>query len=288
MCGSGATLVYRGAIRAGSFGRVTADAYSVYRCADCSVEFLHPAPEVEYESEIYRSTYNDAVDVGSYFRAQDGLAISYFSLLSRRTKFRDAVVADFGSGGGSFLDAVAGQARSTIAIEPFAGYHESLRARGHTVYSYGTDFLADARRPAVDVAVSLHVIEHVPDPIAYLREIREALAPEGVAFILTPNNDNILLKLDAPGYRAFDYRTVHRWYFNGAALQSCARKAGFEGTGIFYQHNYDLSNAVLWLREGRPTGNAALPIFDERINAAWAGFLEDRGMADTVWIELRA
>jgi 2-polyprenyl-3-methyl-5-hydroxy-6-metoxy-1,4-benzoquinol methylase len=287
MCRSPATLVYNGPIRAGSYGRVSATAHSVYRCAACSVEFLNPPPDVEYESESYRSDYNDSVDVASYFKAQDGLAVSYFALLSRYANFRDAAVADFGCGGGSFLDAVAGQTRATIAVEPFVGYHESLRARGHSVYSYGADFLSDAHRPAVDIAVSLHVLEHVPDPIAYLREIREALAPTGVAFVLTPNSDNILLRLDAPGYRSFDYRTVHRWYFNGASLQRCARYAGFDTARVFYQHNYDLSNAVLWLRDGRPTGCGALPMFDERINDGWSSFLEGNGMADTVWIELR-
>lgn len=287
ICSSAATLVYHGPIRSGSYGRVTADAHSVYRCAGCSVEFLHPAPAVEYESESYRSDYNGSVDVASYFKAQDGLAVSYFALLTRRANFRDAVVADFGCGGGSFLDAARGQARTTIAIEPFVGYHESLRARGHAVYSYGADFLSDARRPAVDVAVSLHVIEHVPDPVAYLREMREALAPEGVAFVLTPNTDNVLLRLDAPGYRSFDYRTVHRWYFNGSALQRCAQNAGFDTANIFHQHNYDLSNAMLWLRDGRPTGNGALDVFDARINDAWSSFLESNGLADTVWVELR-
>ena len=42
---------------------------------------------------------------------------------------------DFGCGGGSFLDSIKGIAKKTIAVEPFVGYHESLKLRGHEVYS---------------------------------------------------------------------------------------------------------------------------------------------------------
>ena len=56
---------------------------------------------------------------------------------------------------------------------------------------------------------------------------------------------------------------------------------------IRYQHNYDLSNALLWARDRRPTGVGRLSLFDAPINAAWRTFLEASGQADAVWAILR-
>lgn len=277
---------YTGVIRAGSFGKWTPAPFTVYDCAECGVGFLNPVPDVSYESGQYRSDYNNSARIEEYFALHDQVQLQHLEMF-RGMSFRDLTVADFGCGGGAFLDQVRGLARETIAIEPFVGYHASLRERGHRVYQYGADLLADNSAPRADVAVSLHVIEHVPDPVTYLREMRAALAPGGVVYLVTPNYDDILLKLVCADYAPFFYRTAHLWYFNARSLRWAAERAGFTVIDIRYQHNYDLSNALLWARDRRPTGVGRLSLFDAPINAAWRTFLEASGQADAVWAILR-
>lgn len=43
------------------------------------------------------------------------------------------------------------------------------------------------KKNSIDIAVSSHVIEHVPDDVQALNELYEVLKPGGVAFINTPN-----------------------------------------------------------------------------------------------------
>ncbi len=287
MCNSDQIAVcYTGTIRAGVYGKWTPDPFMVYQCAACGVAFLDPVPEVSYESDQYRLNYNDSANVAEYFALHDQTQLQHLAML-KSVSFRGHVVADFGCGGGSFLDYASGLAQATIAIEPFTGYHPSLRERGHQVYQYGSDLAADLKAPRVDLAVSLHVIEHVPDPVAYLREIRSTLADDGKVYLVTPNHDDLLLKLLPEFYAPFFYRTAHLWYFNASALQWAARQAGFNQIDIRYQHNYDLSNVLLWLREHRPTGVGRLPFFDAPVNAAWGAFLEGSGQSDVVWMMLQ-
>ncbi len=47
-------------------------------------------------------------------------------------------------------------------------------------------------RESIDVAVSSHVIEHVPDDLAAINELYEVLRPGGVAIINTPNRKRLV------------------------------------------------------------------------------------------------
>lgn len=277
---------YYGPIRAGAFGKQTDDPFHVYECPRCGVSYLWPRPQTDYESEEYRQNYNDSAEIGRYFALHDGTQIQYLEII-KSASLRGSVIADFGCGGGAFLDYVRGAARETIGVEPFVGFHSSLRERGHRVYQYGSQLAADSTAPKVDLAVSLHVIEHVDDPVSYLREIHSVMADEGVVYVATPNKRDILLDLTFDAFAPFFYRTAHLWYFDESSLRWVSREAGFADVQIKFQQNYDLSNAFSWVHSHRPTGLKHLDLFDHQIDSAWKGFLEASGRSDVIWAVLR-
>lgn len=94
---------------------------------------------------------------------------------------------DVGCGAGFIADHLRELGWRTVAID----------LKDHRVTS-GFDFLfgqAEAL-PFPDstfsLVVSNHVIEHVLDPVAHLREIRRMLAPGGIAYLATPNRLAVL------------------------------------------------------------------------------------------------
>jgi 2-polyprenyl-3-methyl-5-hydroxy-6-metoxy-1,4-benzoquinol methylase len=56
-------------------------------------------------------------------------------------------------------------------------------------------FAAQLGTAKFDVVVAIEVIEHVESPIGFLRNIRQLLAPGGVAVITTPNVDSLPARL---------------------------------------------------------------------------------------------
>ena len=283
VCGAeGARIAYSGRVRAGVPGTLTEEEYQVLRCECCHLGVLHPKPSLNYEGDEYRLTYNESTSVQDFLAQYDQVHIENLRFLTG-VQLRDQVVADFGCGGGSLLDYVAGVAARTIAIEPFDGYHESLERRGHRPFSTGKDLLEGLGGGVVDVALSVHVLEHVDDPLSYLKEIRRALVPGGRLVLATPNWDFVQVQLDHPTFHQFFYRTAHLHYFDETAVRRILQEAGFNHVEVEYQQRYDLSNFVCWLLEGRPTGNRNLRLFDQRIDAAWKSFLESRGMGDVIW-----
>lgn len=99
-----------------------------------------------------------------------------------------ARVLDAGSGEGYGAGLLAGSARSVVGAE----LETWVAARAAGLYPdvafISCDLATPPWRPAAfDAVVSLQVIEHVPDPSAFLAACARALRPGGELIIATPN-----------------------------------------------------------------------------------------------------
>ena len=104
----------------------------------------------------------------------------------------------------------------------------SLFARERLGLDVSTGTLAQARLPdeAFDVAILTHVLEHLPDPLETLRELRRTLKPGGSLYLAVPN-------LSALEPRVFGRHFAweiprHLYYFTPKTLGALLDKAGFE------------------------------------------------------------
>ncbi len=273
--------LYHGQIRAGRYGQLSAEIYTVWQFTKSELAFLSPFPTPDYSQAVYRESVNGSAEVDEYFTLHDSAQPAYLSLLQPVFR-RGMVVADCGCGGGALLDLLKGWAGQTLAIEPFGGYHKSLASRGHSVHSSMDSAIADGAAGKVDLAVSFHVIEHTEDPVLYLRKIRALLRPGGQAFVLTPNLDDILFKLTPETFAPFFYRVVHNFYFNATSLRWVAEQAGFKVERVLHYHEFNLGNLIHWLRDRQPRGNTALPGIQTEIDASWRAYLESTGQSNQV------
>jgi SAM-dependent methyltransferase len=284
ICGGSTKLRYEGPLRSGSFGNLTSDTHIVLQCSTCGVGFVENPPDIDYGLQDYRQAYNVSAEISDYFRRHDSLQLEYLFQM-RNLPLRGSVVADFGCGGGALLDFLKGAAKATVAVEPFTGFHDALRGAGHQVFG-NPEALLEGTAPAIGLALSMHVIEHVDDPVAYLNTIRQSLSPRGRIVVATPNLDELLMTLSVPEYDRFYFRTAHRWYFTRDSLRITAEAAGLSVSENRCVATYDVSNVICWLRDRVPTGNGRLNMFDGRLDADWKAFVERAGMADTLWMEL--
>ena len=279
--------VYAGKIRDGKFGQQTAETYAVWECETARLGYLHPFPKIDYSDDSYRVSVNDSASVEQYFQLHVGQQPGYLALLRSRLQ-SGQVVADCGCGGGALLDLIKHQTGGrTIAIEPYVGYHQSLAERGHEVHPTVEAALTRGLAGSVDMALSFHVIEHVDDPVAYLEALRQLVRPGGMAVILTPNWDDILMKVDPDRIEPFFYRRVHNYYFTAQALRGVGEMAGWKVVRDIFYHEFGLANALLWLRDGRPAGHAAVPGIGPELDDHWQRHLVAGGQSNNVGIVLK-
>ena len=274
--------VYDGPIRSGVHGKFTSESHRVVKCKGCGLVRLekNPIDMSFYQSNEYRLAYNNTDEATEYEDVHDveqPPRLEYYGI----ENFRNKVVLDHGCGGGAFLDLVSGVASITIGIEPFTGYHDALRNKGHLVYSNISEALSGFN-DGVDTVVSFGVLEHVEDPLTYLRDSFKILVSGGKLLLETDNLNDILLKINSQTFESFFYRTAHLWYFDSVTLGRAVNSAGFQDIEVKHRHNFDLSNALLWGTTGKPTGNGKLEIIDNEVNSIWKAFLESHGYADLV------
>ncbi len=289
-CGSiNFNVIYSGKLRAGSFGKTTNENYNVIQCNDCTLTKLESNPVTNgyYESEEYRNEYNDDVTADCYIEVHDEEQTNRISKIGIE-KFRNKTVLDFGCGGGAFLDLIKGVAKKTYGIEPFKGFHKSLMERGHCIYNSSNEALKHIKED-VDIIVSYGVIEHIDNPLNYLKDAHSLLRKEGDFYIETDNIDDILLKLKFPEFEKFYYRTAHYWYFSSKTLNELILKAGFnrDKIDVGFRHNFDISNILIWLRDGKPTGCGFNNFFTEYQNNIWSNMIEENGMADLIFAKIK-
>jgi 2-polyprenyl-3-methyl-5-hydroxy-6-metoxy-1,4-benzoquinol methylase len=133
---------------------------------------------------------------------------------------------ELGCGMGFLLKAFAEDGWDVTGIEPDRGFCDYIeRKQGLRALPA---ILEDSGIPdnSVDVTVFLHVIEHVPDPLATLQAIFRVLKPGGHLVLETPRYDSLMFKLLGKRERSLSC-DGHIYFFTTETLCMLTEKAGF-------------------------------------------------------------
>lgn len=265
-------MIFQGPLRAGRWGSRTPESHRVLQCR-CQTRFLEQAAVgVEfYSSGDYRANYPSGTDEACL----EVLKKTGTSL------FAGKAVIDVGAGDGAFLDMVAGSCKETAAVEPSDAQRKSLK---HPSFASLADFQRSGK--LADVATSFNVVEHVADPVGFLREILASLRPGGELLLVTPNSNDLLLQLLPADFARYFYRTAHLFYFCAPSITLALSKAGFRDIDVAFHHRYGLDNLLHWLRAREP-GKAELPLDTSPLREAYATEVERQGLASHLLVKAR-
>ena len=80
-----------------------------------------------------------------------------------------------------------------------------------------------------DIVIIVSVLEHVTDPINFLKNLKLLLKNKGKVIIECPSiNDPLIKFYDVQEYKNFYYRPVHLNYFNRKHLIKIVKKSRFK------------------------------------------------------------
>lgn len=169
-------------------------------------------------------------------------------------------IVDFGCGDGAFLRAVRDRVASGCGIELQQDYVSALNSEGIACHT-SLEPLGDN---SLDTAVSFHVLEHLPEPLEALRELRRVLKPGGTAVLEVPHANDVLLNdLDCDAFRSFTLWSQHLVLHTRDSLKRLLGEAEFEQVVVEGVQRYPLSNHLTWLSAGKPGGHkSALAALD--------------------------
>ena len=286
ICGGEFSTIYTGNIRDGAYGGVKSSAV-IYECTNCKVQRLREEdciPDEFYETGQYRERLEESLESQKAVVEQDEMQ-HYTMQAFFPESLRGANILDVGCGAGSLLDMLKNISLSQVGVEPCSPYLESLSKHGYKIYSSVSEAIKD-KKGMIDYGFSIQVIEHVKNPIEFLKEIRKLIKPGGRLLISTPNRNDILMTLLKDKFYQFFYRTQHRWYFDEASLTKCAQSAGFSVSSVRFIHRYGMANTLYWLRDGKPKGKLAMDSIDNMQDSFWKASLEKNKQSDNIYMEL--
>ncbi len=143
-----------------------------------------------------------------------------------------ATVLEAGCGEGYGADLLARVARRVLALD-YDAQAASHAARRYPRVGVARTNLAALPVPdgAVDVVVSLQVIEHLWDQEGFLRECQRVLRPGGALFVSTPNRITFSPGRDTP------LNPFHTRELSGAELGGLVAEAGFVDVEVLGLHH---------------------------------------------------
>lgn len=161
-------------------------------------------------------------------------------------------IADFGCGSGDFLKLVQPFCECVVGIELQQNYIDDLNAVGISC----TNNLDSIDDGFLDIIVSFHVIEHLPNPLETLGLLKQKIVSGGYVLIEVPHaNDFLLNAIACDAFKQFTLWSQHLVLHTRDSLRKTLEYVGFTDVIIEGVQRYPLSNHLNWLTNGKAGGH---------------------------------
>lgn len=210
---------------AGAFVATTDEFQSygtIVRCRRCGLAYTNPRPSREDLLKGYAEVVDEA-----YVSEGSSRSINAHLSLATIKRFKTAGrLLEVGAASGYFLNA-ARVDFDVVGLEPseWAAKHARERFR----LEVHAESLEDAKRfepGSFDVVALIDVIEHVTDPLGFLRRAADLLKPGGVLYLVTPDIGSLSARLLRGSW--WGLRPAHIYYFDRPAMRAALARAGLE------------------------------------------------------------
>lgn len=235
--------------------------FTYHRCSDCGLLYNPVYFDAERLARLYSAmapnmeiVSNDAITA-----TQKG----YFEAAATQAELEGAYL-EIGPDAGHIVREAAqrGRFEHFWLFEPNRAIHDTLRASaGHRPATLLTDMddLSPVPDRSVGLAVMVHVLDHLLDPTAMLRQIRAKLRPGGTLLIVTHNEKSLLRHV--MGTRWPPFCLQHPELYNPATITALLGRAGYDAVRVTRSRNHFplpfLARQALWTLGLRP---ARLPL----------------------------
>lgn len=204
--------------------------YRIARCTDCHVMFTNPQPSDEQLAEIYNEHYFLGADSDegrqSTREMKRATAREYLAEIRRYGGATGGRLLEVGCGDGDFLVEAEEAGFLVTGVELASAACEQARARlKHGEVVCGLLEKSGLTEESFDLCVLSDVIEHVRDPLAFLREVHRLLKPGGAIFIATPSLGSWSAKLLKQNW--MEFKPEHLTYFDPQTIQTALLRSGY-------------------------------------------------------------
>jgi len=213
--------------------RTSPDTFQAVRCQRCGLVYLDPRPAVSEFDRIYPASYH-AFD---FSEERFGLVYQVRRRLEARRLLswcrglpEDARILDVGCGDGFHLRLLRDFGKPGWTLEGIDADRKAIEAAARSKLSvhHGTVQELERTGRTYHLAILIQTIEHVDDPPAVLRSVRNLLRPGGRLVVVTDNVETLDFRLFG-GRHWGGYHFPRHWnLFSRKTLAALAQEVGLE------------------------------------------------------------
>ena len=199
---------------------ISKEEFRLLRDKSIDLVFTYPQPNEEklasyYESEDYIShTDGNRSLFEKAYQFVKNIALKKKLTLINEFQPSKGVLLDIGTGTGDFLSQAKQNGWQIIGVEPNERAKKIALKKGVS-YIDSTSQLEDH---SVDVVTMWHVLEHVPDVNAQIKELKRLLKPTGTIVVAVPNFNSFDAKHYQEFWAAYDVPR-HLWHFSRLSIE---------------------------------------------------------------------
>lgn len=212
---------------------VTQQIFSIWHCNACTARFTQDVPEQDKIGAYYASE-----NYISHSDTKKGIINSLYHLVRKRTlgaKRRLVInstgivngsILDIGCGTGAFLNTMKEADWNITGLEP----DDIARTKAAELYNIRPQEpgrLFELTPASFNVITMWHVLEHVHELHAYIRQIEKLLAPGGKAFIAVPNYTSRDADIYKERWAAYDVPR-HLYHFSPQSIENLLAQHGLK------------------------------------------------------------
>ncbi len=256
----------------------TSASRAFFHCEKCDVRYQFPGLTADEEARFYAAEFTGFMagrsgEAGGWQKAEQHLIANELTR-KRRMKYlmpylKDSLdLLEVGCSTGFMLYPLAESGHRCTGIEPSGVFSEFVKSRGLPAFQSLEQLRQHAPQARFDLILHFFVLEHIANPPAFINELLSLLKPGGTIVFEIPNAADPLYSVyDIPAFERFYWSVAHPWYFSEPSLHFLLKELG-QPYEVLRDQRYDLSNHMVWARDGQPGGMG-------RFTAQLGGELED-------------
>lgn len=214
---------------------LTKEVFSLKKNQEFGFLETHPRPDDlsrYYDTDAYLSHSDSAKGIFAKL-------YQFIKVINIRMKYSmlgnpqaESKLLDYGCGVGDFLLYAKNQGLNTYGFEPNSNARKiASRKVGETTILKNE--LRDISQK-FDYITLWHVLEHIPDLLEFVEQLKHHLNPGGEILIAVPNHRSLDAKLYKEHWAAYDVPR-HLWHFSPESIQKL-----FQGFGMKIEKTYPL------------------------------------------------
>ncbi|MDO8607449.1 MAG: class I SAM-dependent methyltransferase [Phaeospirillum sp.] len=265
-----------------------------FHCEACDVRYLFPPLTQDEAMRFYAAEFSGFMEKrsgeGGGWDQPERHVRANQSQWERRWRYLadhlppQGRVLEIGCSSGFMLYPLEQKGLECLGVEPSGVFGAYVRARGLACYD-DMDALvaAGAHEAGFDLIMHFFVLEHMVDPVAAIARQMAMLRPGGRLVFEIPNcADALRTVYDLPAFERFYWSVAHNWYFSEDSTRHLLERLS-PNVEILRDQRYDLSNHMVWARDGKPGGMGRFtPVWGEEVERQYREALIASGHCDTL------